>query len=120
PARVNGVNLGRGPALDTLFCAVQDDEQTWHANAELVDFSPGQEISIEHGITLAPMTGPPPAARPGWPRHVAWKVTFCEDQLGNRYRFLPGKVDADVWRPGEVKPDWITWYEANAPIAPRD
>jgi hypothetical protein len=116
--RVNGVNLGRGPALNTVFCVVEQDERLWRWFAELVDFSPGQEINDADDLVLLPKQGQAPP-RPQIGRTVPHKVAFCEDQLGNRYRFLPGQVIADVWRPGEAKPDWVMWYEAYAPIATR-
>jgi hypothetical protein len=116
--RVNGVNLGKGPALNTVFCVVEEDERLWRWFAELVDFSPGQTITDADDLVLLPKQGqPPPRALVG--RVVPRKVAFCEDQLGNRYRFLPGAVIADAWRPGENKPDWVTWYEGAAPIAAR-
>ena len=115
---VNGVNLGKGPALNTVFCVVEEDEVHWRFYAELVDFSPGQQIRDKHQLGLTERSGPTPP-RPQIGPKKPRKVAFCEDQLGNRYRFLPGKVDADVWRPGEQKPDWVIWYENNTPIAPR-
>jgi hypothetical protein len=114
---VLGVNLGRGPALNTIFCVV--DDHGWRWFPELVDFSPGQEVTQADQLVLTAQQGAPPP-RPQVGQIVPRKVAFCEDQLGNRYRFLPGKVAADVWRPGEAKPDWVLWYEQTAPIAPAD
>jgi hypothetical protein len=114
---VLGVNLGRGPALNTIFCVVDNDGWRWFP--ELVDFSPGQEITQADQVVLAGNQGPPPP-RPQIGPTVPRKVALCEDQLGNRYRFLPGKVAADVWHLGEPKPDWVRWYEQTAPIAPAD
>jgi hypothetical protein len=115
---VNGVNLGNGPALNTVFCVVEDDQHSWSSTApRLVDFSPGQKIKDEHEIGLVPGTGLAPPRPQVGPR--VRKVAFCEDQLGSRYRFIQGWVIADVWRPGQAKTDWVKWYEANAPIASR-
>jgi hypothetical protein len=116
--RVNGVNLGKGPALNTVFCVVEEGERLWSWYPDLVDFSPGQTITDTDDVGLRPKQRPAPP-RPQVGRVVPRKVAFCEDQLGNRYRFLPGSVIADVWRPGENKPDWVMWYEGTAPIAPR-
>lgn len=117
--RVVGVNFDKGPALNTVFCVVEPDEQLWRWHPELVDLSPGQPISLLDDLALFPKQGPPPP-RPLVGRTVPpRKVAFCEDQLGNRYRFLPGVVFPDVWHPGETKPDWVTWYEGTAPIAAR-
>jgi len=115
---VNGVNFGRGPALNTVFCVV-DGEQLWRWHPQLVDFSPGQTISDVDDLALLPKQGPPPS-RPLVGKTVPRKVAICEDLLGNRYRFLPGVVFPEIWRPGEAKPDWVTWYEGTAPVAVRD
>lgn len=116
---VNAVNFGKGPALNAIFCTVDEDQKTWSTTAPMLrDFSPDQKTSNSDQIMLTPGTGPIPP-RPKVGNTVPRKVAFCEDHLGNRYRFLPGAVIADVWRPGKRKPDWVAWYEGNAPIAPR-
>jgi|SRR5215472_4799960 len=116
--RVNGVNFGKGPAVDTVFSVVEEDERLWRWYA-LVDVSPGQTITDADDLVLLPKQGPAPP-RPQVGGVVPRKVAICEDQLGNRYRFLPGAVMADVWRPGQPKPDWVEWYEGTAPIAKTD
>jgi hypothetical protein len=42
---------------------------------------------------------------------VAAEATERAGQLGNAYRFVPYKVEADVWRPGDTRPSWLQWYE---------
>jgi hypothetical protein len=115
---VNGVNLGQGAALNTVFCLVAADDRTWSSTLlRLVDLSPGQRINDEHEIGLVPGTGLAPPCPQVAPK--VKKVAFCEDQLGARYRFVQGWVIADVWRPRQTKTDWVRWYEANAPVASR-
>jgi hypothetical protein len=120
---VLAVNFGRGPALHTMFCKVDQDDR-WKATPEdqLIDMSPGEKITAADKVYLVTWPGAQAASAPARPQvgqTVPRQVAFCEDQLGNRYRFLQGKVDADVWHAGELKPDWVVWYEAHAHIAAR-
>lgn len=42
------------------------------------------------------------------------RVAFCQDQLGNYFRFVPFKVEAYVYRPGidNTEPRWMVFYRA--------
>ncbi|HEV2953277.1 MAG TPA: hypothetical protein VG015_04240 [Candidatus Dormibacteraeota bacterium] len=119
-AWVEAANFGRGPALNTVFFVV-DTDSSWRGSPleVLCDLSPNQEIKQEDQILVVERRGtapPRPQVASGTPRAVA----FCEDQLGNRYRFIRGRVEPDIWTRGAgmEKPDWVTWYESNANIEP--
>jgi hypothetical protein len=109
-------NNGRGPALNAAFCGLRDDGMWLTTLPRLIDFGPGDHIpSGAYSMLMSELkTEPPPTPTATF---QARKLAFCEDQLGNRYRFTQGDVRPDVWKPGEPKPDWVEWYEKNAPIA---
>ena len=118
---INASNNGRGPALNAVFCGLRDDglsvEKPWLTTLpRLIDFGPGDRIpSGAYSMLMSKLESePPPKPTANFPVR---KLAFCEDQLGNRYRFIQGAVKPDVWKPGQPKPDWVEWYEKNAPIA---
>jgi hypothetical protein len=112
---IQASNNGRGPALNAVFCGLRADE-TWVTTLpRLIDFGPGDHIpSGAYSMLMSELESEPPP-RPTVKFPVR-KLAFCEDQLGNRYCFIQGSVKPDVWKPAQPKPDWVTWYEANAPI----
>jgi hypothetical protein len=90
----------------TLLFDLSPNESTHHAGAEPVYLDPrGWDVPNADIIGPAPTTARPP----GWP---STRVAFAEDQLGNAYRFVPFRVDADMWRPSDTRPAWLDWYEA--------
>ena len=111
--RVEGANFGRGPALHCLFVAFWPDEATKVRSPLLFDLSPNEALSAivraeprGWSVPGRDVTG----ARPAGAKFI--RVAFCQDQLGNSYRFVPFRVDADVWQPKEPRPAWLDWYEA--------
>ncbi len=111
-------NNGRGPALNAVFCGLIGDGRSWFSHLPtLIDFGPGDKIP-EPGFFIqlqAMEMSPPPTPALG---HPVRKVAMCEDQLGNRYRFSQGSVHPEIWSYPQPKPDWVQWYEENAPITP--
>jgi hypothetical protein len=115
---VAGVNFGRGPALHCLCVAFWPEVMVKARSSLLFDLSPDDEFDVvtephvDWPVPGPDVTGQPPSATvpQGYP---SARVAFCQDQLGNSYRFVPWKVDADVWRPDdESRPEWLDWYEA--------
>jgi hypothetical protein len=113
---INASNNGRGPALNSVFCGLRDDGTWLTTLPRLIDFGPGDHIpSGAYSMLMSELTSEAPPT-PSFSFPVR-KLAFCEDQLGNRYRFIQGSVKPDVWKPGRPKPDWVSWFEKNAPIA---
>jgi hypothetical protein len=109
-ARVS--NFGRGPAIHCLCCLAWMDtsaDPIQLATTFLFDLSPQDtgDLTLESRAGWMPneeMAGSPiPAGPPGL------RFAFCQDQLGNHYRFLPYRLEADVWREGP-KPRWLDFY----------
>jgi hypothetical protein len=113
---IHASNNGRGPALNAVFCG-QYQDGTWRTTLpKLIDFGAGDHIpSGAYSMLLMPLKSDPPPTPSA--KFRVRKVALCEDQLGNRYRFIQGDVKPDVWKPGQLKPDWVDWYERNAPVA---
>ncbi len=116
-------NFGRGPALHRLCVAFWPSVMIKVRSTILFDLSPNESTHDPGAETVraeprgwdlpsVEIIGQPAAAAehvpPGGP---SMRVAFCQDQLRNAYRFVPFKVDADVWRPGEQRPPWLDWYE---------
>jgi hypothetical protein len=114
-------NFGRGPALHCLCAAFWPGVMIKVRSTILFDLSPNES-------TEDPGAGKVYVEPRGWdiptPEVIgqaaaeqvpvgapSMRMAFCQDQLGNAYRFVPYKVDADVWRPGEPRPPWLDWYE---------
>ncbi len=112
PDMVNVVNYGRGPALSAIFC--ERLETSWR-RTKTFDLSPeGSGAGENQGLMEV---RPRPAGRQPGPAVVDAKdpngpfvAIFCEDHLGNRYRFRPRIARPDRWRPGDPPVDWVTWY----------
>jgi hypothetical protein len=111
-----GANFGRGPALHCICVAFWPEVMVKSRSPVLFDLSPNDSMDIvtearDWQVPGPEVTGPPPSAPvpTGWP---SYRVAFCQDQLGNSYRFVPYKVDADAWHPNDPRPAWLTWYEA--------
>jgi len=121
--RLYCANFGRGPALHCLCVAFWPNVMIKVRSTILFDLSPNESthdpgaetVRVEPRGWNVPSTeiiGQEAAAG----EHVppggsSMRVAFCQDQLGNAYRFVPFKVDADVWRPDEQHPPWLAWYE---------
>lgn len=109
-------NFGRGPAIHCLCCLTWTDssaDSLWLATTDLFDISPQEKREVGHlrkRTGLLPTEdiagGPIPIDSPGL------RFAFCQDQLGNHYRFVPYRVEADVWREG-LKPGWLEFYLAH-------
>jgi len=113
---IQASNNGRGPALNAVFCGLRDDGMWLTTLPRLIDFGAGDHIpSGAYSMLMSELKSePPPRPTANFPVR---KQAFCEDQLGNRYRFIQGAVKPDVWKPTQPKPDWVMWYERNTPIA---
>lgn len=115
--KVHVANFGRGPALHCLCVAFWPKVMVRARSTLLFDLSPNEkgDVATEARDWQVPgpdVTGPPPSGPvpTGWP---SVRVAFSQDQIGNSYRFVPYKVDADVWRPkDDPRPAWLDWYEA--------
>lgn len=107
------VNFGRGPAIHCLCCIGFIAEQQGNLmTTPLFDLSPNEpsvreiEMQMRSGLLLDKDTagtelGPEPV-----------RVAFCQDQLGNYFRFVPYRVDADIYNPttGTPRPRWMDVY----------
>ncbi len=107
-------NFGRGPAIHCLCCVgFIAEEVPWLMTTPLFDLSPNEpsnrEILMEmrSGLLLDKDTagselGPEPV-----------RVAFCQDQLGNYFRFVPYRVEADIYNPiaGTPRPRWMDVYK---------
>jgi hypothetical protein len=110
-------NFGRGPAVHCVCCigwgtpagaALVANTMT----SDLFDLTPNQpepkglDMKMRSGVQLTSgLAGLEVGEEPV-------RVAFCQDQLGNYYRFLPFKVEADVYRPGtdKAEPRWMVFY----------
>jgi len=110
--RVVGANFGRGPVLHCLFVAFWPKQMIKTRSTLLFDVSPNQDFTPEVRIEPRPWTIPhQDVAGPQAPDTEFFRIAFCQDQLGNTYRFVPFQVAADVWRPSDARPTWLEWYE---------
>jgi hypothetical protein len=80
-------------------------------STRLFDLSPNAAMAPE--IRVEPRGWPVPGEDVTGPvaANETLHVAFCQDQLGNSYRFVPFHVAADVWRPADPRPAWLVWYE---------
>jgi hypothetical protein len=101
-------NLGRGPALNVVLVVDWRAGGHWFVS-NLGDIAPGAATYL----AMRAMPAPEPSDDLfGIQRAEPWRAAFCQDQLGNSYRFLPNRVDADVWgRDSDgPTPSWLDFY----------
>jgi hypothetical protein len=113
-------NLGRGPALNVRYLCRMSAQ--WH------QFNPGhlEEWRMSNSFDLAGAQAPievttewvaggqgPDAIWQGT-NEIVEKVVFCQDQAGNRYRFVPFKPLPEVWHVTDEMPEWVEWYETKS------
>lgn len=125
-------NIGRGSALNCRLAHAEfsGDPPRWCSfSTELFSLSPGEKSG-----PLLPATGS------RWHDSILRDLMplasssidgvtacVCEDQLGNRRRFVAGQLlqgsagplrsgspPPDVWQPGDAEPSWIHWYMATS------
>ncbi len=106
-------NFGRGPTIHCLCCLAWMDtaaDPLQFATTVLFDLSPQDtgQLALERRSGWMPnaeIAGSQiPIGAPGL------RFAFCQDQLGNHYRFVPYRLEADVWREG-AKPRWLEFYQ---------
>ena len=104
------VNLGKGQAIRCYYFACEPN---------MVDLwcfckHPGLRGEEKVDLVAEPRYGKPPLELLQLTPHedVAeppWAALFCEDILGNRLRFLPGRWGRDSWHEGDHPvPAWAT------------
>ena len=109
------VNFGRGPAIHCLCCIgwLSDGDMSNLRTTRLFDLSPNDStvpdlaMEVRSGLLLDKATA---GNEPG---HEPVRVAFCQDQLGNYFRFVPYQVEADIYSPstGKELPRWMHFYK---------
>lgn len=109
-------NVGRGPALKILLAVYWPAPGRWFVSS-FGDVAPSSREELGMNDDPGPnpvedLVGPSAAGRP-----QPFRVAFCQDQLGNTYRFLAGTPDVAVWaRETQVTPpEWVSWYRSRLP-----
>jgi hypothetical protein len=114
PDNLHVVNVGRGPAINGMFALVLADGSEWRRTKVFEapsDDPEGGDLPIE-----IRKRKPPSLEVLGFkePSGRAYAM-FCEDSLGNGYRFHPRKTPPEVWHPGETEPVWLKWFREEKP-----
>jgi hypothetical protein len=117
PDRVELANFGRGPALNVHYLS--------RMSAEWQQGNPGHELEWRHASSPVIAAGQsPPAFAVNWGMNevadAVWQgatgvirqVVCCQDQAGNRYRYMPPNPMPEIWHVREAKNAWVEWYEA--------
>lgn len=113
-ARAWAANFGRGPAIHCLCCVgFIEEEVPWLMTTPLFDLSPNEpskreiDMDLRAGLLLDKDTAGTELGR------EPVRVAFCQDQLGNYFRFVPYRVEADIYNPiaGTPRPRWMDVYK---------
>ncbi len=115
-------NFGRGPAIHCLCCTGLATPAATTVTTDLFDLSPNEpeprrlDMTLRSGAQLtSEMAGTEVGEEPV-------RAAFCQDQLGNYYRFVPFKVETDVFRPGtdKAEPRWMVFYRDQFTLLAKD
>ena len=103
-------NTGRGPAYRSVVVFRK-------GNASAVSRPP---ISLGANSDIQPPMYPADRLLSGVLPHGTTWAAYCEDQFGNKYRFLDKGARPDVWRPGEEQStvQWLQVWRLAEPMAP--
>jgi len=104
-------NIGRGPAVNGVYCMLL--VKTWRRSPTF-DSPPGDDGPMKSYGQAGPR---PPEDFLGYQDEGGrWEAMFCEDQLGNVYRFRPLVTKPDIWpaEKTERSSGWVEWYRVEA------
>lgn len=114
PDTLHVVNVGRGPAINAMFALVLADASEWRRTRV---FDAPSDDPEGGDLPIAVRNRKPPSLEILGFKEASGRAyaMFCEDSLGNCYRFHPRKTPPDVWHSGDGEPVWLKWFREEKP-----